>query len=196
MSATLAHKGCYEAQSTASFTGCARCSVSFIVRQSSLLCVDLLYSTHAQSYPQNAQPAATLAGARLQARKAPRLRRLHTRLLDEQGTASMAKAKKVRVADTRKPKHPLDANRPAKGGRNQRDAATVWVFILLYLCGLLVHPVTRRRGAEVCAANLQVRRLNMYKKTATRDKRGKILHQVYHCTSRCWRRSAAWAATR
>ncbi|KAK9820832.1 hypothetical protein WJX81_000578 [Elliptochloris bilobata] len=60
----------------------------------------------------------------------------------------MAKAKKVSVADTRKPKHPLDANRPARGGKNQRDASTV-------------------------------RRLNMYKKTATRDKRGKILHQDF-----------------
>ena len=43
----------------------------------------------------------------------------------------MAKAKKVSVADTRKPKHPLDANRPAKGSKNQRDAATVCVFKLL-----------------------------------------------------------------
>jgi len=38
---------------------------------------------------------------------------------------TMAKAKKVSIADTRKPKHPLDANRPSKGGKNQRDAATV-----------------------------------------------------------------------
>lgn len=45
----------------------------------------------------------------------------------------MAKAKKVSVADTRKPKHPLDANRPAKGGKNQRDAATVCVYALLVL---------------------------------------------------------------
>ncbi len=44
----------------------------------------------------------------------------------------MAKAKKLSVADTRKPKHPLDANRPAKGGKNQRDAATVRVFKLLF----------------------------------------------------------------
>ena len=45
---------------------------------------------------------------------------------------------------------------------------------------LLVPATTSRRGAEACAANSQVRRLNMYKKTATRDKRGKILHQVWH----------------
>ncbi|KAK9809113.1 hypothetical protein WJX72_009508 [[Myrmecia] bisecta] len=50
--------------------------------------------------------------------------------------------------DKRQPKHGLDGNRPSKGAKNMRDAATV-------------------------------RRLNMYKKKAVRDKKGKVIHEEF-----------------
>ena len=45
-------------------------------------------------------------------------------------------------------------------------------------CGNAAACSDKQERAEACAADTQVRRLNMYKKTATRDRRGKILHQV------------------
>ncbi|KAK9837795.1 hypothetical protein WJX74_005209 [Apatococcus lobatus] len=59
----------------------------------------------------------------------------------------MGKAR-TKSEDKRKPKHGLDVNRPSKGDKGSRDAATV-------------------------------RRLNMYKKRATRDSKGKIIHQDF-----------------
>jgi hypothetical protein len=37
----------------------------------------------------------------------------------------MAKLARTKVEDARKPKHSNDAERPSKGGKNLRDAATV-----------------------------------------------------------------------
>lgn len=64
----------------------------------------------------------------------------------------MAKAKKVSVADTRKPKHPLDANRPSKGGKNQRDAATVGAQTCLSSRGAAVRGRPGRRGPSAAGA--------------------------------------------
>jgi len=65
---------------------------------------------------------------------------------------TMAKAKKVSVADTRKPKHPLDANRPSKGGKNQRDAATVGAQTCLSSRGAAVRGRPGRRGPSAAGA--------------------------------------------
>lgn len=55
------------------------------------------------------------------------------------GEESKMGTKKMKVEDKRKPKHSRDANRPAKGGKEQRDAATVShfhgkTFPIFYLC--------------------------------------------------------------
>ena len=49
----------------------------------------------------------------------------------------MVKSSKSKSEDKRKPKHGLDASRPSKGGKNQRDAATVRSLHTLQMHGLL-----------------------------------------------------------
>lgn len=87
----------------------------------------------------------------------------------------MGQASKTKTVDSRKPKHSNDSSRPSKtpvgkGGKEHRDASTVCsyhrvrfaevdVFLILLFC-------------------LQVRRLNMYKTRAKRDKKGKVIHEV------------------
>ena len=46
----------------------------------------------------------------------------------------MGKATRTKAEDNRKPKHSRDASRPSKGGKGQRDAATVPAFLPLSLC--------------------------------------------------------------
>jgi len=65
---------------------------------------------------------------------------------------TMAKAKKVSVADTRKPKNPLDANRPSKGGKNQRDAATVGAQTCHNSHGAAVRGEPGRQGPSAAGA--------------------------------------------
>jgi hypothetical protein len=85
---------------------------------------------------------------------------------------SMAKQKGS--SSSKKPKHSNDANRSnAKGGKGQRDAATVSEAALQLSAWFLQPLLTRLRGCV-----LQVRRLKMYNTRAKRDKQGHILHEV------------------
>ena len=91
----------------------------------------------------------------------------------------MGKAR-TKVEDSRKPKHSRDASRPSKGGKGQRDAATVRsihpiCFEFACLSGRLAYIL---QAFLKSILYMQVRRLKMYSKTAKRDKTGKIIHQV------------------
>ena len=46
----------------------------------------------------------------------------------------MGKATRTKAEDNRKPKHSRDVSRPSKGGKGQRDAATVRAFVPFSLC--------------------------------------------------------------
>ena len=84
---------------------------------------------------------------------------------------------RTKAEDKRAPGHSRDAKRPSKGGKGQRDASTVRVLH----CFMHTQCVTcfPPDGCLMLLLwRLQVRRLKMYSKTATRDKKGKILHQV------------------
>jgi hypothetical protein len=82
------------------------------------------------------------------------------------------------AADTRKPKHSNDVNRPSKGVGFQRDAATVGGNHvqprLSHAEGILAKLIS----SCLVPTRLQVRRLNMYKKRPVRDKKGKLIHEV------------------
>ena len=73
-----------------------------------------------------------------------------------------------------KPKHSLDSNRSSKAELGKRDAATVSEAPSP---AAAADPARREPRAERgCAA--QVRRLEMYKKRAVRDKNGHLIYQV------------------
>lgn len=100
----------------------------------------------------------------------------------------MVKSSKSKSEDKRKPKHGLDASRPSKGGKNQRDAATVRMLSTCNqtCCSLLAVLEANRPQLTLAtffpqggSIFVQVRRLQMYKKTAKRDKKGKIIQQVH-----------------
>jgi hypothetical protein len=76
---------------------------------------------------------------------------------------------------THKPKHSLDSNRASKGDLGKRDAATVCPSLASFASTAPACTVHLTLLAPCC---LQVRRLQMYKKRAVRDKNGKLLYQV------------------
>lgn len=107
---------------------------------------------------------------------------------ERKGAAKKAGASSV---DNRKPKHSNDVNRPSKGVGFQRDAATVRTGAGRTGWRRTQHGCAfRGLGSMLFCAPLQVRRLNMYKKRPTRDKKGRIVHEVRELRLR----SAAGAA--
>ena len=87
----------------------------------------------------------------------------------------MGQAAKTKTVDSRKPKHSNDSSRPSKtpvgkGGKEHRDASTVSAYANLCIVKLTVFLIHL-----FC---MQVRRLNMYKTRAKRDKKGKVIHEV------------------
>ena len=101
----------------------------------------------------------------------------------------MVQKARTKVEDSRKPRHSNDAERPSKGGKNLRDAATVCMrsSLLTFHCSVVpcVNALSLDMLGVAVSARVsdsgmtpQVRRLNMYKKRAKRDKKGKLIHQV------------------